>query len=94
MPNLLQKVFGSHNDRVLKKIFPLVDRINQLEAEYVSFSDEALRARTAAYRQRVENGEPLEDLLPEAFASVRAASATTTSSWSVAWCCTAGSSRR
>ncbi|MBW1684218.1 MAG: preprotein translocase subunit SecA [Deltaproteobacteria bacterium] len=73
MPNLLQKVFGSHNDRVLKKIFPLVDRINQLEPEYVSFSDEALRGRTAAYRERLGNGEPLDDLLPEAFASVREA---------------------
>nr|NIV49139.1 DEAD/DEAH box helicase [Gammaproteobacteria bacterium] len=73
MLNLFQKVFGSHNDRVLKKIFPLVDRINQLEAEYVSLSDEALRGRTAAYRERLGNGEPLDDLLPEAFATVREA---------------------
>jgi preprotein translocase subunit SecA len=73
MLNLVQKVFGSHNDRVLKKIFPLVDRINQLEAGCASCSDEALRGRTAEYRQRIENGEPLDDLLPEAFANVREA---------------------
>ena len=74
MLNLVQKVFGSHNDRVLKKLFPLVDRINQLEAEYAALSDDALRGRTADYRQRIGNGEPLDDLLPEAFASVREAS--------------------
>ena len=72
MLKLVQKVFGSHNDRVLKKIFPLVDRINQLEADYASCSDEALRSRTGDYRQRIENGEPLDDLLPEAFAMLDA----------------------
>jgi preprotein translocase subunit SecA len=73
MPNFLQKIFGSHNDRVLKRILPLVERVGQLEPELVPLSDAELRGRTAAFRQRLENGEPLDDLLPEAFATVREA---------------------
>jgi preprotein translocase subunit SecA len=73
MPNLLRKVFGSHNDRVLKAMLPLVERVNRLEREAVACSDAELRARTAAFRERVLRGEPLEDLLPEAFATVREA---------------------
>ncbi len=71
MASLLQKVFGSHNDRVLKKIVPIVERVNSFEGELVSLSDDGLRSRTAVFRQRIENGEPLDDLLPEAFATVR-----------------------
>ncbi|MBW2268158.1 MAG: preprotein translocase subunit SecA, partial [Deltaproteobacteria bacterium] len=73
MANLIQKIFGTHNDRVLKGIVPLVERANQFEAEGTKLSDAALRARTGAFRQRFENGEPLDDLLPEAFATVREA---------------------
>src|SRR5262245_59168139 len=73
MPNLLRKVFGSHNDRVLKGMLPLVERVNRLEREAVASSDAELAARTAAFRERLGRGEPLDDLLPEAFATVREA---------------------
>ena len=73
MPNLLSKIFGSHNDRVLKAMLPLVERTNRLERESAACSDAALAARTAAFRERLSRGEPLDDLLPEAFATVREA---------------------
>jgi len=73
MASFLQKVFGSHNDRVLKRIVPTVERVNSFESELVLLSDDGLRSRTAVFRQRIENGEPLDDLLPEAFATVREA---------------------
>ncbi|MDJ0852828.1 MAG: preprotein translocase subunit SecA, partial [Myxococcota bacterium] len=73
MASLLNKVFGSHNDRVLKRILPLVEHVGRLEPELQKLGDADLRARTAAFRQRLENGEPLDDLLPEAFATVREA---------------------
>ncbi|MEE2678342.1 MAG: preprotein translocase subunit SecA [Myxococcota bacterium] len=73
MANVLQKVFGSHNDRVLKGIVPLVEQANRLEPELQRLSDAALRAQTGEFRQRLENGESLDDLLPEAFATVREA---------------------
>ncbi|HEX5065632.1 MAG TPA: preprotein translocase subunit SecA [Myxococcota bacterium] len=73
MPGVLQKVFGSHNDRVIKRILPVVERINALEHALESLSDEGLRARTAEFRTRLENGAPLDDLLPDAFATVREA---------------------
>jgi preprotein translocase subunit SecA len=70
---LASKVFGSSNDRKLKKYPPLVAAINKLEPEVAALSDEALRARTDDFRARVKNGTPLEDLIPEAFATVREA---------------------
>jgi preprotein translocase subunit SecA len=73
MQNILKKVFGTKNDREIKRILPLVDRVNRLETEFEKLPDAGLKARTADYRQRVENGEPLDDLLPEAFATVREA---------------------
>jgi preprotein translocase subunit SecA len=72
--NWLTRVFGTKNDRLLKQIQPLVEQINQLEPQITQLDDAALKARTASFRQRVDNGEPLEDLLPEAFATVREAS--------------------
>jgi preprotein translocase subunit SecA len=72
--NVLTRVFGTKNDRLLKQIQPLVDQINQLEPETTQLDDTALMTRTAAFRQRLENGEPLDDLMPEAFATVREAS--------------------
>jgi preprotein translocase subunit SecA len=74
MPSLLGKIFGTANQRTLKRIVPVVERINRLEAELVKLSDADLRARTAAFRERLSNGESLDDLLPEAFATVREAS--------------------
>src|SRR5262245_58380170 len=73
MPNPLRWLVGTHNDRVIKPILPLVDRINQLEVGLSKLSDAALAAKTPEYRERIERGEPLEDLLPEAFALVREA---------------------
>ncbi|MCK6525454.1 preprotein translocase subunit SecA, partial [Myxococcota bacterium] len=69
--NLLKKVFGSSNDRALKKIQPLVDRVNGLEPKMKGASDDELRALTAAFKRRLDAGEPLDNLLPEAFAGVR-----------------------
>ena len=67
------KVFGSSNDRKLKKYAPVVAAINALEPEVSALSDEALRARTDEFRKRLKDGEALDDLLPEAFATVREA---------------------
>ena len=53
MPNLLSKIFGSHNDRVLKAMLPLVERTNSLEREASACSDAALAARTASFRERL-----------------------------------------
>ncbi|MBW2130135.1 MAG: preprotein translocase subunit SecA [Deltaproteobacteria bacterium] len=72
--NLLKGLFGSKNERELKRIAPLVDAINRLEPEFQTLSDEALRAKTDEFRSRLSNGETLEDILPEAFAAVREAS--------------------
>ncbi len=71
---LLTKVFGSKNDRVLKKIRPIVDRINSLEPEIQKLDDQALAAKTVAFKERLAKGESLDDLLPEAFAVTREAS--------------------
>jgi preprotein translocase subunit SecA len=70
---LASKVFGSSNDRKLKKYTSAVAAINALEPEVTALSDEGLRARTDAFRARVKEGEKLDDLLPEAFATVREA---------------------
>jgi len=72
--NFLTKVFGSKNERELKQIQPLVEKINALEPEVQALQDEQLKARSGEFRQRLERGEPLDDLLPEAFATVREAS--------------------
>ncbi|MFQ5345084.1 MAG: preprotein translocase subunit SecA [Mariprofundus sp.] len=74
MFNVLTKVFGNRNERLLKQIYPVVDQINALEAETKALSDEDLAARTPHFKERLEKGESLDDLLPEAFAVVREAS--------------------
>ncbi len=68
---ILTKVFGSKNDRVLKQIKPLVNRINELEPSVQPLDDAALAAKTIEFKERVAKGESLDDLLPEAFAVVR-----------------------
>ncbi len=73
MQNLLRKLVGSSGDREIKRVLPQVERIACLEPEFARCSDHELRARTAQFRERIANGEPLDDLLPEAFASVREA---------------------
>jgi preprotein translocase subunit SecA len=75
--NFLTKVFGSKNERELKQLQPLVDRINALEPEIQALNDEQLRAQTAAFKQRLDQGENLDSLLPEAYATVREASVRT-----------------
>jgi len=69
----LAKVFGTANERELKRMAPIVAQINSLEAQTRALTDEQLRARTAEFRQRVADGESLDDVLPEAFAVVREA---------------------
>ncbi len=71
--NLLKKLFGSRNDRLLRQYSSLVARINALEAEVEALSDVELAAKTPAFKARLANGEPLDGLLPEAFATVREA---------------------
>jgi len=68
---LLKSVFGSRNDRLLKQYRQTIARINALEPSIQALSDEALQAKTAEFKQRVEKGETLDSLLPEAFAVVR-----------------------
>ncbi|MPY88143.1 MAG: preprotein translocase subunit SecA [Luteitalea sp.] len=70
---LLAKVFGTQNERELKKLTPAVARINELEPSVEALSDEQIRARTQELRERVQGGESLDDLLPDAFAVVREA---------------------
>ena len=70
---LLAKVIGTQNERELKRLRPVVGRVNALEASIQPLSDEELRAKTATFRERLARGEPLNDLLPEAFAVVREA---------------------
>ena len=72
--NFLTKIFGSRNDRLLKTYRKTVDRINGLESKYEKLSDEELQAQTGLFRQRLAQGETLDNLLPEAFAVVREAS--------------------
>jgi preprotein translocase subunit SecA len=69
----LTKIFGSKNERFLKQIQPLVERINSLEADIQKLDDSSLAAKTVAYKERIAKGEPLDDLLPEAFAVTREA---------------------
>ncbi|ALC15898.1 protein translocase subunit SecA [Desulfuromonas soudanensis] len=71
--SLIRKIVGSKNERELKRMQPVVERINALEASIVPLSDQALAGKTAEFRQRLAQGETLDDLLPEAFAVVREA---------------------
>jgi len=71
---LVKKIIGSKNDRDLKKLAPLVEQINSLEAEFSALSDDELKAKTSEFRQRLDSGETLDQLLPEAFSVVREAS--------------------
>ena len=71
---LVKKIIGSKNDRDLKKLAPLVEQINSLEAEFSALGDDELKAKTGEFRQRLDSGETLDQLLPEAFSTVREAS--------------------
>ena len=70
---LMKKSFGDYSSRELKSIYPIVDKIESMADEYKAMSDEALRAKTTEFKERLQNGETLDDILPEAFATVREA---------------------
>ncbi len=71
---LFSKIFGTYSDRQIKKIVPIVDKIDALSEEYSQKSDSELRAKTDEFKNRLANGETLDDILPEAFATAREAS--------------------
>jgi len=74
MFKVLTKVFGSRNERILKEMYPVAEKINALEGQIQALSDEELAAKTIAFKERVSQGESLDNLLPEAFAVAREAS--------------------
>jgi len=77
MFNFLAKVFGNKNERELKKLQPIVDKINMLEPEIQAMTDDQLKGQTSLFKQQLENGASLEDILPNAFATVRETSVRT-----------------
>ena len=70
---LIQKIFGTYSQRELKSIYPIADKIEALEDEYRQLTDEQLQAKTPEFKQRLQQGETLDDILPESFAAVREA---------------------
>ena len=70
----LDKIFGSESSKALKEIQPIVSKINALESGISALSDDELKAKTADFRKRLDSGETLDEILPEAFAVVREAS--------------------
>ena len=70
---IVDKIFGTHSERELKRIMPLVDKIEELRPTMQALSDEELKGKTAEYKKRLAEGETLDDLLPEAYATVREA---------------------
>ena len=71
---LIKKVFGTHNDKELKRIQVYVDQINQLESRVQGLTDDQLRAKTGEFKEKLSQGVSLEDILPETFSVVREAS--------------------
>lgn len=71
---LLTKIFGTQHDREMKKLRPEISRINELESKYTAFSDEELKNQTKAFRERLDRGESVDQIMPEAFATCREAS--------------------
>ncbi len=69
----LTKIFGTHSERELKRIYPIVDKVESYHDQMAALSDEELKAKTKEYKERLEKGETLDDLLPEAYATVREA---------------------
>ena len=74
---LLEKIFGTHSENELKRIYPIVDRIEAIDEEMQQLSDTELKGKTAEFKKRLEEGETLDDILPEAFAVVREAASRT-----------------
>ena len=73
MMSKLTKIFGTHSQRELKRIYPIVDKVESYRDQMVALSDEELQAKTKEFKDRLEKGETLDDLLPEAYATVREA---------------------
>lgn len=71
---LFSKIFGSYSEKEVKRVMPIVEKINSLEEEISKLSDSNLKGKTAEFKERLEKGETLDDILPEAFAVVREAS--------------------
>ena len=70
---IIQKLFGTHSEHELKRIYPIVDKIEALRPSMQALTDEQLRAKTDEFKKRLADGETLDDILPEAFATVREA---------------------
>ena len=71
---MISKIFKSHSEREVKRIIPIVDKIESLESEFEVLTDDQLKAKTEEFKKRLEEGETLDDILPEAYATVREAS--------------------
>ena len=71
MAKIMDMIFGTHSQRELKRVEPIVNRIEELRPQMQQLSDEALRGKTDEFRKRLEKGETLDDILPEAYAAVR-----------------------
>ena len=69
----LEKIFGTHSQNELKRIYPIVDRIEAMDADMQKLTDEELRNKTREFKARLAEGETLDDILPEAYAVVREA---------------------
>ena len=67
---LLEKIFGTYSSREIKRILPIVDKIEAIEEDLKKLSDDELRAKTDEFKSRLKSGETLDDILPEAFATV------------------------
>ena len=71
---LLEKIFGTYSSREIKRILPIVDKIEAIEEDLKKLSDDELRAKTDEFKSRLKSGETLDDILPEAYATVAEAS--------------------
>ena len=74
LKSMIEKVIGTYSDRELKKIYPIADSVMALESEMAAKSNSELKAMTGKFKERLKNGETLDDILPEAFAVCREAS--------------------
>lgn len=71
--NIITKIFGTHSERELKLVYPIVDKIEALEPEFEKLTDDELKSKTPEFKKRLQDGETLDDILPEAYATVREA---------------------
>mgnify|MGYP000973379944 FL=1 len=74
MLSIIEKIFGTHSSRELKKVYPIVDKIESYDEEMSKLTDDQLKAKTQEFKERLQKGETLDDILPEAYAVCREAS--------------------